>query len=43
MLTVYFMLAIGFHIRARDLGSSAAAATTFLVTFAAMTTKGPRS
>lgn len=42
MLTLYFMLAVGFHIRSRDLGSSAAAATTFLATFAAMTAKGPR-
>jgi DoxX-like family len=42
MLTLYFMLAVGFHIRSRDLGGSAAAATTFLTAFAAMTVKGPR-
>jgi DoxX-like family len=42
MLTLYFMLAVGSHIRSRDLGGSAAAATTFLATFAAMTAKGPR-
>ena len=42
MLTIYFALAVGFHIRSRDLGGSAAAATTFLTTFAAMTAKGPR-
>lgn len=41
MLTIYFTLAVGFHIRSRDLGSSAAAATTFLATFAAMTAMGP--
>jgi hypothetical protein len=39
MLTLYFVLAVGFHIRARDLHGSAAAATTFLATFAAMTAK----
>lgn len=42
MLTLYFVLAVGFHIRSRDCGGSAAAATTFLATFAAMTAKGPR-
>ncbi len=42
MLTLYFALALGFHIRSRDLGGSAAAATTFLATFAGMTARPPR-
>jgi len=42
LLTLYFTLAVGSHIRARDLGGSAGAAATFLATFAAMTAKGPR-
>ena len=41
MLTLYFMLAVGFHIRARDASSSAVAATTFSALFAVMTAKGP--
>jgi hypothetical protein len=41
MLTVYFALAVGSHFRARDLGSNAVAAGTFLATFAAMTALGP--
>lgn len=40
MLTLYFALAIGFHVRARDLGASAGAAVIFLATFAAMTANG---
>jgi hypothetical protein len=43
MLALYFALAVSFHIRSRDLGGSAAAATSFLATFAAMTAKGPRA
>ncbi len=42
MLTLYFVLALGSHIRSRDLGGSAAAAATFMATFATMTAKGPR-
>ncbi|MBZ4521785.1 DoxX family protein [Mycobacterium avium] len=42
LLTLYFALAVGSHIRARDFGSGAVAATTFLAAFAAMTAKGPR-
>jgi hypothetical protein len=42
MLTLYFILAVGSHIRARDLGGNVVGATTFLATFAAMTAKGPR-
>lgn len=41
MLTPYFVLAVGFHIRARDFGGIVAPAT-FLATVAAMTAKGPR-
>jgi hypothetical protein len=41
MLTLYFALAVLFHIRSRDLGSSVVAAGTFLATFAAMTAVGP--
>jgi hypothetical protein len=42
MLTLYFALAVGSHIRARDIGSSMIAAGTFLVIFATMTRLGPR-
>lgn len=42
MLTLYFCLAVGSHIRSRDLGGSAGAATTFLAAFATMTALGPR-
>jgi DoxX-like family len=41
MLTLYFVLAVGFHARVRDLSLSAAAAATFAALFAAMTAKGP--
>jgi hypothetical protein len=41
MLTVYFALAVGAHIRARDFGRNAAAATTLLAGYGAMTVKGP--
>jgi hypothetical protein len=41
MLTVYFTLAVGAHIRARDFGRNAAAATTLLAIYGAMTVKGP--
>jgi hypothetical protein len=41
MLTLYFALAVGSHIRARDISSSMGAAGTFLAIFAAMTTLGP--
>jgi hypothetical protein len=42
MLTLYFALAVGSHVRARDLSGSAGAASTFLATFAAMTITGPQ-
>ena len=41
MLTVYFVLAVGAHVRARDFGRNAAAATTLLAIYGAMTVKGP--
>ena len=41
MLTLYFALAVGAHIRVRDKVVNALPAATFLVTFAAMTVKGP--
>lgn len=41
MLTVYFVLAVGAHVRARDFGRNAAAATSLLATFAVLTAKGP--
>jgi hypothetical protein len=33
MLTIYFSLAVGAHVRARDFGANAAAATTLLATY----------
>jgi hypothetical protein len=41
MLTLYFALAVGAHIRARDKIVNALPAATFLATFAAMTVQGP--
>jgi DoxX-like family len=41
MLTLYFVLAVGAHIRARDKVVNALPAASFLATFAAMTVKGP--
>lgn len=41
MLTVYFVLAAGSHIRARDWSPGLVAATSFLALFGAMTVKGP--
>ena len=41
MLTLYFVLAVGAHIRARDKVVNALPAASFLATFAAMTAKGP--
>jgi len=41
MLTVYFTLAVGAHIRAHDRPVNAIPAASLLVTFAAMTAKGP--
>jgi len=39
MLTLYFALAVAYHVRARDIGSSAGAAATLAAIFAAMTAK----
>ncbi|OBG55036.1 MULTISPECIES: DoxX family protein [unclassified Mycobacterium] len=41
MLTLYFVLALGAHIRVRDKVANALPAAAFLVTFAVMTAKGP--
>jgi hypothetical protein len=41
MLSVYFALAVTFHIRARDWSPAMAAASSFLALYAAMTVKGP--
>ena len=41
MLTLYFMLAVGAHVRARDKAVNAIPAAALLTTFAVMTFKGP--
>ena len=41
MLTLYFVVAVVAHIRARDKVVNTLPAASFLVTFAAMTAKGP--
>lgn len=41
MLTVYFVLAVGAHIKARDWSPGMAAASSFLALYATMTAKGP--
>jgi DoxX-like family len=41
MLTIYFVLAVAFHLKARDLSLAAAGAAMFAALFAAMTAKGP--
>jgi hypothetical protein len=41
MLTLYFVLAVGAHVRARDKVVNALPAASFLALFAAMTVKGP--
>jgi hypothetical protein len=41
MLTLYFVFAVGAHIRARDKVVNALPAASFLATFAVMTVKGP--
>ncbi len=41
MLTVYFVLAVGFHLRARDWSPGLVAAGSLLGLFGAMTVKGP--
>ena len=41
MLTLYFALAVGAHVRARDKVVNTLPAAALLTTFAAMTVKGP--
>jgi hypothetical protein len=41
MLTVYFVLAVAFHVRARDWSPGLPAALSLLGLFATMTAKGP--
>lgn len=41
MLTVYFVLAVAFHIRAKDWSPGLVAASSLLALFGAMTAKGP--
>lgn len=41
MLTLYFVVALGAHIRARDKVVNTLPAASFLATFAAMTVQGP--
>ncbi len=41
MLTLYFVLAVGFHVKARDWSPGLGAASSFLALYAAMTLKGP--
>lgn len=41
MLTLYFAVAVGAHLRVRDRVANTAPAASFLVAFAAMTVKGP--
>jgi len=42
MLTIYFVLAVGAHLRVRDISPGLAAASSFLGLFAAMTVVGPQ-
>ena len=41
MLTVYFVLAVGAHIRVRDFGRNFASASTLLAVFGVLAAKGP--
>ena len=41
MLTLYFALAVGAHLRARDRIANALPAASFLATYALLTAKGP--
>ncbi len=41
MLTLYFALAVGAHVRVRDTAANALPAAVFLALFGAMTIKGP--
>ncbi|GJF15138.1 hypothetical protein NGTWS1803_29220 [Mycolicibacterium cyprinidarum] len=41
MLTIYFVLAVAFHVRAKDWSPGLVAASSFLALFGTMTAKGP--
>jgi hypothetical protein len=41
MLSVYFVLAVAFHLKAKDFSPGLAAASSFLALYGAMTVKGP--
>jgi len=41
MLTIYFALAVGFHVKARDLSAAALGAAANTAIFAALTLKEP--
>lgn len=41
MLTVYFVLAVAFHVRAKDWSPGLLAASSFLALYGVMTAKGP--
>lgn len=41
MLTVYFVLAVAFHVKAKDWSPALVAASSFLALYGAMTVKGP--
>jgi hypothetical protein len=41
MLTLYFVLAVGFHVKARDIGPAAVAAAAFAALFAVVTARKP--
>jgi hypothetical protein len=43
MLTLYFVLAVGAHVRSRDKAVNALPAAALLTTFAVMTVKGPEA
>jgi hypothetical protein len=40
MLTIYFSLAVGAHLRVRDIGLNAVSASTLLATYGALAAKG---
>lgn len=42
MLTIYFVLAVGAHVRVRDFGANSAAASTLLAVYAALAAKEVR-
>jgi hypothetical protein len=41
MLTVYFVLAVAFHVKAKDWSPGLVAASSFLALYGAMTVRGP--